>query len=98
MIALFVFAVGVGTIFPSIVKVQQERQTIRQERIAEEVLHYHYYKYFFDGEEAKETVVVNGEVIYFLTVKEESKESVLCISWEGENRRGYERCLSFKNR
>lgn len=97
MIALFVFSTAVGTIFPIIVKIQQERVSIRQERTAEEVLLYNYHKIIY-GQEASANVVRKGKVDYLLTVHEDSHWRVLCIEWEGKNGRNNKRCLSSNKR
>lgn len=93
MIALLVFSVSVSTILPIIVTVQQERQSIHQERLGEEVLHYYYYKFFYNNEVLPEEVN-RGETSFQLNLLEETKESLLCVAWQGRNGRDYERCLS----
>lgn len=88
-----VISIAVSTIYPVIVKVQLERQAIRQERLGEEVLHYYFYKSYYN-DEPLENEVIKGDTIFRLNSFEEANETILCIEWQGRNGREYERCLS----
>ncbi|MFA9559403.1 type II secretion system protein [Evansella sp. AB-rgal1] len=93
MISLVIFSATVSIIIPAIVKVQEERQSIREERLAEEIIQLVMYRTYVEKVPFLKEVHVKHGVTYSINVSETPNLDGLCISWEGENRREYERCL-----
>ena len=96
IISLMILSMTIAVIIPALNMVFTERKTIREERVAEEMIHRIYMEFFYEGVRYREEKIIFENTEYNLKIRDEARFTYLCVSWEGVNRREYERCLSGK--
>lgn len=93
VVGLFIISIVISVTFPFITFIQNERISIKQERIAEAILDEVYYETVVNRQVDTEQVIRVNHFAYYLTFHNENEPLSICLQWEGRNNRPYERCL-----
>ncbi|WP_158211631.1 prepilin-type N-terminal cleavage/methylation domain-containing protein [Alkalihalobacterium alkalinitrilicum] len=92
IISIFILSVMMASLYPALIKIYEERATIRQESIANNAIYEGLQLWLFENQLPVLEFRKEDTLFLWSVSQSNEREIRVCLTWSGRNGRDYKKC------